>query len=206
MLHAELPGTNRMHSGGWPGKIISSCGGVWFPKADLAQVLLGRRPALRPPSTPDDLRGKCGRSVARSGHSGRDSESQSQALADLLTARAVVWGLGLGPFHGQDEFRPCLSWFVPFVPDVVAFRRPARCRQNEPVFIVVIGRHPIQFNDVAGLVCLCHLLTSDSRTDCLRKLYTFAYPLESAGTHHHIPAAPHFSSRTPAFSGLYSLG
>jgi hypothetical protein len=32
--------TNRMHSGGWPGKIIGSCGGVRFPKADLAQVLV----------------------------------------------------------------------------------------------------------------------------------------------------------------------
>jgi len=31
MLHAELPGTNRMHSGGRPGKIMSSCGGVRFP-------------------------------------------------------------------------------------------------------------------------------------------------------------------------------
>ena len=40
MLHSQLPGTNRMHSCGWPGKIISFCGGVRFPKADLAQVLL----------------------------------------------------------------------------------------------------------------------------------------------------------------------
>lgn len=32
---------NRMHSGGWPSKIISFCGGGQFPKADLAQVLLG---------------------------------------------------------------------------------------------------------------------------------------------------------------------
>jgi hypothetical protein len=27
---------------------------------------------------------------------------------------------------------------------------------------VVIGRHPIQVNDVAGLVCLCHLLTGQT--------------------------------------------
>src|ERR1700675_967547 len=40
MLHSQLPGTNRMHSGGWPGKNISFCGGVRFPKADLPQVLL----------------------------------------------------------------------------------------------------------------------------------------------------------------------
>jgi hypothetical protein len=35
-----------MHSVGWPGKIISFCGGVRFPKADLAQVLLGHCPAV----------------------------------------------------------------------------------------------------------------------------------------------------------------
>jgi hypothetical protein len=29
--------------------IASSCGGVWFPKADLAQLPRGHRPALRPP-------------------------------------------------------------------------------------------------------------------------------------------------------------
>jgi hypothetical protein len=29
--------------------IASFCGGVWFPKADLAQLPLGHRPALRPP-------------------------------------------------------------------------------------------------------------------------------------------------------------
>src|SRR5580693_8536480 len=75
-------------------KIVSFCGGVRFPKADLAQVLLRRRPALRPPSTPDDLRGRCGHSVAHSAHSGPDSGSQNQTFADLLTGHAVVWGLG----------------------------------------------------------------------------------------------------------------
>ena len=76
--------------------------------------------------------------------------------------------------QGQDEFSLCLSWFVPFVPDVVAFSRPGRCRQNEPVFIVVIGRYPIQFNNAAGFVCLCHvershfpaLLTFAQRARC----------------------------------------
>jgi len=58
--------------------------------ADLAQVLLGYRPAARSPSTADDLRGRCGRSVAHSGHWVLDSGSQSQALADLPTARAVI--------------------------------------------------------------------------------------------------------------------
>jgi hypothetical protein len=29
--------------------IASFCGGVWFPKADLAQLPRGHRPALRPP-------------------------------------------------------------------------------------------------------------------------------------------------------------
>src|SRR6266853_5801155 len=65
------------------------------------------------------------------------------------------------------------------------------------------GSNSCPVMDVAGLVCLCHLLTSDSWPDCLRKLCPFAYPLERAGTHHHIPATPHFSCRTPAFS-VYS--
>ena len=35
-------------------------GGVRFPKTDLAQALLGHRPAVRSPSIPDQLRGRCG--------------------------------------------------------------------------------------------------------------------------------------------------
>jgi hypothetical protein len=42
MLHAELyRAPQRMHSGEWPGKIISFLRGVRFPKVDLSQVLLG---------------------------------------------------------------------------------------------------------------------------------------------------------------------
>src|SRR5258708_6248540 len=72
----------------------AACGSRW---PTLPKVLLGHRPAVHSPSTPDDLRGRCGRSVARSGHSGPDSGSQSQALVDLLTARAVVMRPGIGP-------------------------------------------------------------------------------------------------------------
>jgi hypothetical protein len=41
MFHAELPGTQPNALSVWPGKIISFCGGLRFPKAGLAEVLLG---------------------------------------------------------------------------------------------------------------------------------------------------------------------
>ena len=48
------------------------------------------------------------------------------------------------------------SWLISFVPYVIASCRPSRCRRNEPVVIVVIGRYPIQLNSAADFVCLCH--------------------------------------------------
>ncbi len=41
MLHAELAGTNRMHSGGWPGKIISFAAACGSRRPTLPKCFLG---------------------------------------------------------------------------------------------------------------------------------------------------------------------
>jgi len=190
-----------MHSVDGPGKIISSCGGVLFPKADLAKCFL----SIVPQFGHHRLQMTFEEGAAVPSH----AAAIRARIHDLKAKHLQIFQLRVPWYKAwdrirccpQDEFSRCVPWFISFVLDVVAFRRPARSSQNEPVFIVVIGRHPLQVNDVAGLVCLCHLLISDSWPDCLRKLYPFAYSLESAGTHHRIPAAPHSSCRTPVFSG-----
>jgi hypothetical protein len=130
--------------------LVSFRGGMRFLKADLSPSTRGHHPVLRRPWTRDDLLGRYDRFAERYGHWGRGSESRSQAFAGLLAGRAVVSGPGSDPLLCVGSVQPVHVPVISFVLDVVAFRCPARFSQNEPVFLMVIGCHPIQVDDPMG--------------------------------------------------------